>query len=196
MGKLIKEKICTKCHVPKSISLFYKRVSSDGSKTHSACIECSNTLRKKRIDNLTLKERKALYRIKNKTAQDYRLRKLDNGDSRPVFAYRLSKLKAQAKDAGVNFNLDVNFVMKLFNNQKGKCYYTGKALQIVSIEKIGNRTVVTEPFKMSLDRKIPSKGYIKGNVVWCTFLVNMVKNLLTEEDFYKLCASVLDYRFP
>lgn len=36
---------------------------------------------------------------------------------------------------------------------------------------------------MSIDRIDNSKGYIKGNVVWVSSIVNSMKNDLTEDEF-------------
>ena len=52
-------------------------------------------------------------------------------------------------------------------------------------------TLANSPQQMSLDRLSPKKGYIEGNVVWCMFLINTCKNMLTEKEFYNMCRDIL-----
>lgn len=42
----------------------------------------------------------------------------------------------------------------------------------------------------SIDRLIPSKGYIKGNIVWCISAVNAFKSTLTEKEFIEKLSKI------
>ena len=46
----------------------------------------------------------------------------------------------------------------------------------------------------SLDRLTPENGYRKGNVVWCSFLLNTMKRKMTEDEFYELLKQILSYK--
>lgn len=70
------------------------------------------------------------------------------------------------------YDLDENYISELLKKQEGKCYYSKVPLEI------GNK--LTNP---TLDRIDSNKGYIKGNVVICTEIMNTMKNNLTTEEF-------------
>lgn len=44
---------------------------------------------------------------------------------------------------------------------------------------------------LSVDRLTPKLGYVKGNVVLCTYSSNWAKNSRTEDEFYSFCEIVL-----
>lgn len=69
------------------------------------------------------------------------------------------------------YNLTVDYIQELLNKQNYKCYYTGINL------KIGSK--LTNP---TLDRIDSNKGYIKGNVVVCTEIANIMKNDLSIDE--------------
>jgi len=48
------------------------------------------------------------------------------------------------------------------------------------------------PNSLSLDRLIPSEGYIQGNVVWCSYFINTMKGNLSEREFYDLMNTILN----
>ena len=66
------------------------------------------------------------------------------------------------------YNLTKEYIQELLEKQGYKCYYTGVDL------KMGDK--LTNP---TLDRIDSSKGYIKGNVVVCTEIANIMKNDLS-----------------
>ena len=66
------------------------------------------------------------------------------------------------------YDLTKEYIQELLEKQEYKCYYTGVQL------KIGNK--LTNP---TIDRIDSSKGYIKGNVVICTEIANVMKNDLS-----------------
>ena len=84
--------------------------------------------------------------------------------------------------------MTTDYLVKLFNDQKGLCYYTG--INIIW----GARQNKALPNTPSLDRLIPSKGYVKGNVVWCSFFVNTMKGTLDEKSFYDLIKKIVRYK--
>lgn len=70
------------------------------------------------------------------------------------------------------YNLTLEYIQELLEEQNYKCYYTQVPLTIGS--KLTNPTI---------DRIDSSKGYIQGNVVICTEIANTMKNDLTIEEF-------------
>jgi hypothetical protein len=82
----------------------------------------------------------------------------------------VSKYKSVLERAirkGIDFNLDLEDVEKLLNTPN--CYYTNQLFD----DKV---QALTQTF----DRVDSTIGYVKGNVVACTFQVNELKNKLVE----------------
>ena len=97
--------------------------------------------------------------------------------------YRFNLAKDRAKRKGLEFTIDLEYLEKLFDEQEGKCKYTGVKL-IQSKNKINS---------MSIDRIDSNKGYIMGNVVFTSAIVNTMKNDLTEDDFLTVIKLINEY---
>lgn len=80
--------------------------------------------------------------------------------------------------------IDLNYLEKLWEKQKGKCPYTNIDLKL----QRHNYKIDTEKYYMyaSLDRIDSSKGYIPGNVEFVSLGINFMKNKFSKE-------SVLDF---
>lgn len=88
---------------------------------------------------------------------------------------KYARLKRRAKAKNIEFNISLTEFTKLFEIQKGKCYYTNTVLEC-SVGTGYKRNA------FSIDRVDSSKGYVKGNVVFCTSKVNTVKSDLTMQE--------------
>lgn len=83
-----------------------------------------------------------------------------------IVARKLYRMSVRAKERGVEFNL--GFV-SLRNIMKAKrCFYTGMP---ITLEGGGE-----EDSYLTVDRKDPTRGYEKGNVVACSYFANKLKN--------------------
>lgn len=87
-----------------------------------------------------------------------------------------------------NSDLDTEYLVKLYNDQNGLCYYTDTKM-IVG----GDRNKELNNF-LSLDKLNPDQGYIKGNVVWCLYLVNTMKQNMTEQQFYLFIENIVQIK--
>lgn len=87
--------------------------------------------------------------------------------------------------------IDPDILVSVFRQQEGRCYYTNTEM-VWNNHGLGKRK--KNPHALSVDRRNPTGGYTPDNVVLCTVAVNTAKGVLTEEEFYKLCASVLRLR--
>lgn len=83
-------------------------------------------------------------------------------------AYKYIQLERSARKRGKEFDLSLVDVRNLLRRKV--CYYTNVAFES------------TGPNQRTIDRLDSSKGYVKGNVVACTFLVNQAKNQLLERE--------------
>lgn len=95
---------------------------------------------------------------------------------------RLSMYKARAKSKDYAFDLDSEYLLQIWKNQNGLCFYTKKPMNIVHLK--------FDFWSPSLDRLDPEKGYVKGNVAWTLHGVNCFKQQLTYIDFIKFVNSV------
>ena len=99
-----------------------------------------------------------------------------------MFGRALRSARVRAEKRGIEFNLDKQYIMDLYNEQDGKCYYSGVKMNIMK----SNEDNFHDPMKMSLDCVDHSKGYIKGNVHWVSNKANVLKNENNFEDFEKI----------
>lgn len=100
--------------------------------------------------------------------------------------------KKRAKNKGLEFNLDREFIKKLNEKQNGKCAYTGWPMSWDRNDKTGSLTSRGFPLlRASLDRIDSSKGYTKDNVQLVAYVVNMIKNEFDESDFIQTCLAIV-----
>lgn len=95
----------------------------------------------------------------------------------------------RTKYPAVLSDLTTEYLLDLYNKQESKCYYSGETMIF------GAKQGKALPNTASLDRLIPEKGYVRGNVVWCTFFVNTMKGGLTENEFYQFMNRILNIRW-
>jgi hypothetical protein len=93
----------------------------------------------------------------------------------------LSNAKIRAKKKGVDFNLTSQYLKKIFPKDN-KCPISGLNFEFGYI----NREKINKNNSPSLDRIIPSKGYVIGNVMVISDLMNRMKQDSTFEDIEKL----------
>jgi len=169
-------KICKVCLQPASLTVVFglhKHTSKKGVGAYekTICKACeAEKARKYRQNNRdkTSKNKKR-YRDKN----------------RGTIKYHVQERIAQwRKASNVMSDLTVDYLVDLYNQQDGLCYYSGETMVFGWIDGKVNHN------SLSLDRLDPSKGYIQGNVVWCTYLINTMKQNLTEQQFYKTINKI------
>lgn len=165
-------KTCTRCTQPASTTVVFgshKYKNSEGvsyNKEKSICKSCESVLAKE-------------YREKNpdrilKIKEKYR----DNNHG--IKWHVQEKISTWRKASNVESDLTVDYLVNLYYQQNGLCYYSGDNMVIGWVDgKVNNKT-------LSLDRLDPDKGYVKGNVVWCTYLVNTMKQNLSQNGFAEL----------
>lgn len=102
-----------------------------------------------------------------------------------VINHRYTTTKSRAKEKVLDFELTREFLMDIYNEQKGLCFYTLLEMRIAT-EGIKN------PYNLSVERKDSNKGYTKENVVLCCDIVNIMKNNSSIEEFLFFCQKVID----
>lgn len=124
------------------------------------------------------------------TNPELRSRKLKNKRNDRSLKSLIQNRIAAWKKKTPNSDLTTEYLLGVFEKQGGKCYYTGESLEMLRIfewkEKFQN--------SISLDRLNPEKGYMRGNVVFCSYVINTMKGTLTEQKFYDRMRQILANR--
>jgi|TARA_R110001583_G_scaffold16234_29_gene66412 hypothetical protein len=116
--------------------------------------------------------------------KSWRQRCLDNPDI--MFKRALNSAKNRSLGRDTPFDIDVPYLMDLYSGQDGMCFYSGIDMNIVKRDPLKTH----DPFKMTLDCIVPELGYVKGNVVWCAYCVNTMKQKMPLDQMLKVCTSI------
>jgi len=163
-------KKCYKCCEWKDLSLFNKSYKLSGG-VAKICRECYN------------KEESV---IKCNQSRNRRLKHaIENGDMSFYIKRRIHSVKCKTKKNNIDFDLDSDYLIDLWEKQNGRCFYS-------NIEM--NNSMKQDGFQSwngpSLDRVDPKLGYVKGNVVWCIFGINSFKQSLDLKSFENAIKSI------
>lgn len=200
--------ICRVCHKDKSKTQM-RRTSKGRTLLH--CIDCKGLYRCIHCDEVKLSDKFKTNSQKNTKSMafedgerlriavcyncDFKLNKAryqryDRKQAKTesifnIIQLRLSKWRTQTV-LNVNEELvDKEYLINLWDKQNGICPFTGDAL-LLTRGKTSHTT-------LSLDKLDPKKGYIKGNVVWTTFLTNTTKQNRNINEFIDFCRKVVNY---
>lgn len=161
------KKRCCKCEEWKDFSFFPKNSKKSGG-VGKLCKWCFNN-----HDSIKRYEYRRGERLK------IAIKELD-------FSYyidrRMSRLKSAAKAKGIPWNLDLQYLKDIWQQQSGLCHYSE-----IKMDGQGQKMAVWN--SPSLDKMDPSLGYVKGNVVWCIYAINSFKGELTEQEFSSVVKS-------
>ena len=102
----------------------------------------------------------------------------------------LPAIRCRVKEENTNFNLTLEFLVDLWNKQSGLCYYTRDSMDLTAVTEDKKSPHLEFP---SLDRLTPNEGYTQGNVVWCTWGVNRMKNNLSKDQLILFCKKVIEH---
>lgn len=166
-------KTCRKCGEIKELFDFVKNKQSKGGYTHT-CKPCEKKWKQKYYsENKThITTRNKEYRVVNgmwyNKSIEHRLR----------YVIQLGTLRAKKKN--IEWNLNLEFLLLLWEKQKGKCAYSGVPL---TYEDNHSHTI-------SLDRIDSSKGYTEDNVQYVCTIVNYIKQRFDENHFFDFCKQV------
>lgn len=130
---------------------------------------CKTCLEEKPLSNFLHIPKKNTYRGScneccNKNRVLHRNKNLTN-----YFRDRVSGLKARAKKESLDFNIDSDFLFEIYQSQRYACFYTGQLMGTHS------NVLPKRESRLSVDKVVPHKGYVKGNVVLCCNWINVMK---------------------
>jgi hypothetical protein len=101
------------------------------------------------------------------------LKRNDTLDKYLVERYR--ELIRRSQRLEIDCSLSEKEFVEQYHNQEGKCFYTD-VLMVCEVGVGKNRN------SLSIDKILPDKGYVSGNVVFCLNKINTCKNDLSLEE--------------
>lgn len=158
------------------------------------CNDCDQYLLKESfsIDSTNLHgKRGALCTICKKCQRKryYKERQRLLNDDFAALRYKLSQAlkgtRRRSKERNTYNDLDLEYLMFLWQKQNGKCALTG-------IDMTYKFYCGRVNSNLSVDRIDSSKGYTKDNVQLVCMAANQMKNDLSQEEFEFMCKRVLD----
>ena len=113
--------------------------------------------------------------IKQTTENKKRIAKED-----PVYSLFV-RAKERAKKRNILFDIDKEYLKSIYP-KNNRCPILDIDFQLGFLNEIKKN----KDYAPSLDRIIPSKGYVKGNLVIVSFIANRVKNNVSVETLEKI----------
>lgn len=92
-----------------------------------------------------------------------------------------SRSSKRARSAKLKFDLTKEYIEEILQKQNYKCYYTG----IPFGDNFNNKDNYP-----TIDRIDSTKGYIKGNICICTYIVNGMKSNLAIDQFKDIVTKI------
>jgi cobyrinic acid a,c-diamide synthase len=112
-------------------------------------------------------------------------RKSSQFDTDRFVSLTFSTLKRSAADRNIKVSITKEQLHKVLIQSNGKCAISGLALD----------TMFNSCVKASIDRIDSNKGYTLKNIQVVASCVNIAKSDLPQDDFIKLCKSVVDTNY-
>jgi hypothetical protein len=123
---------------------------------------------------------------KKKWKMNYKLN-ITNITLEKLLVLRTRTCYGRACKKGLEFDITPEYLMEIYNNQKGLCFYSGIKMELAIKGTTNNYNT------LSVDRIDSSKGYVKGNIVLCCDCVNTMKMKLTTNEFLTVCKNVVNH---
>jgi len=104
------------------------------------------------------------------------------------FKIYLNKGRASIKKHLDSINIDANYLKQLWESQNGLCPYTG--IKMLLPDSSSKYHSIKSLKKASLDRIDSNKGYIKGNVEFVCYAINLAKNNHKKEEMIMFIKEI------
>lgn len=141
---------------------------------------CCNCKRTFPIEDFPKATNKSGHRYRCKECSQKRENELKSNNLRTYFGDLLKTSKRSAKTRKIDcYDLDVDFLLDLYNQQNGKCAITG-----IPMTHIAGQGII--PTNISMDRIDNSLGYTKDNVQLTCRFINHAKMNMSMEQFTDL----------
>lgn len=97
--------------------------------------------------------------------------------------------KNRSKSKELEFNIDGDYLIKLWEENEGCCALTGQPFDLTNWGEHGQ----VNPNTPSVDRIIPKLGYVKGNVRLITYHMNIALSDFGVEQFEHLLRTYREF---
>lgn len=160
--KISSSKKCTSCKKELSLSEFLTK-NDRGTVFSKKCKTCSYAVRQKNA---------------SATPQNYLTR---------LFG-QLKHARTKKKDKKVEWDIELEDVLELWEKQKGKCALTGLFMTYHK-DGSGNRDL-----NASIDRIDPDINYVITNIQLVCSRANMLKHTLKEDELYWWAKNIVEFK--
>lgn len=191
---------CWKCKQEKELSKdFFYKDHTDVAGFQKSCKDCQKNIReayKLKHPEYAKKKGKEHYKKEDnkdrylKYKENYLLRRSEWSKSiRGKLYDLLEAARARAKKQNLQIDIDLNFLLELYEKQSGKCKLTNLNFTFEKRKSGKNYN----PFNPSIDKIDYSKGYTKDNVRLVCTIVNLALNTFGEENFALMCQAYINH---
>ena len=112
---------------------------------------------------------------------------MDLKEAKRFLSVTVSKTRYSSREVReLDFDIDIDYVMKLLVKQDGKCALTGWDLEFTR----GGDWDGKNPKGATMDRIYSSLGYVPGNVQLVCGLPNTIKRNMPDKDFRTMCKDI------
>lgn len=136
-------------------------------------------------EHLYMKGNMLIRQFKNVRRQKNIQDRLNKG-KQSGFVEHLRRIRNRIRDKKQTTDIDIDYLMEIWNEQKGKCAYTDVILTQPNHKNKGENKIYTA----SVDRKDSSKGYVKGNIQYVSISINYMKSTLSDIEMKKFISIV------
>jgi len=98
---------------------------------------------------------------------------------------RLLAAKERAEKGNFEFDINLDYLIELWDQQKGLCALSGISM---TYEQYKGRTATN----VSIDKKNRTLGYVRNNIQLVCMACNQIKSDLTEEEMYLFCKKIIE----
>lgn len=150
---------------------------------HSAqCNRCSEI---KNLDHFQVNRRGQKYEYRfgfcNECRREKVLKNL-NSDNSKILRDIFNRLKTRCSKNKIRFELTFEYFCKIRELQNDLCFYSNEKMDLIRGKGFNHNTLTT-------DKIVPEKGYVEGNIVFCSKRFNTVKSDLSLDEIAKHMPS-------
>jgi hypothetical protein len=180
---------CCACKEPKPHKDFCKH-RKDHKGIQRVCKECTKRRKRGKRCLPTLEQYKARYKKERNQVLTYS--RAHYRTVRGRFLTLISASRVRSRKKGLEHDLDINWALAKWEQQKGCCLITGIQLEIDTPLRSSSKDL--NPFSPSLDRIRCDGGYTKDNTRIVCVAVNLAMNRFGVEVFHKLLEGYANQR--
>ncbi len=169
------------------------RKTLPNTKIHTNCQICNKEIsyKKSHFNKVKFKtcsmacntKAKSIYYAGHNNPRSLKLNKLEK-----YFWDRVTSIRRRSEAQSIPFDLDYKYLIDIYEQQKGLCYYSGLKMNIDGKAKdVGG----AKADALSVDKIIPEKGYVKGNIVFCLNSINIFKGNQEMFDFKNIIKGLV-----